>query len=178
MIALIIIAIGLLGVARMQALALSSASVSRLRSLAALEAASLASAMHANRAYWAAAALAQPIVVNGAAVTTSDSSLTAALNTANNAGRDYCTPDHGAPCTSVALAAADLHEWATDLNATLPNATARITCPATNTPLNCTIQINWFENAVAINKQQADAAAAAPGPAQFQTPTYTLIVEP
>jgi hypothetical protein len=36
------------------------------------------------------------------------------------------------------------------------------------------IQIIWTEKAVAINQQQAGAAANA----QFQTPTYTLYVEP
>jgi len=177
MVALVIIAVGLLGVARMQALALASAGVSRLRSLAALEAASLASAIHANRAYWSTAALSEDIVVDGASVATSDSNLTSALTTVKNAGADYCRPAHGAPCASVTVAATDLQEWATELDTMLPNASARVACPMTNTPLSCTIQINWSENAVAINKQQVEAAAAA-APAQFQIPTYTLYVEP
>ena len=64
MVALVVISIGLLGIAKMQALALASTSTSRLRSLAAIQAASLGSAMHANRAYWAAATLTQPIAVS------------------------------------------------------------------------------------------------------------------
>src|ERR1700754_3026480 len=52
MVALIIISVGLLGIAKMQALALSSTGTARLRSLAAIEAASLASVMHSDRAYW------------------------------------------------------------------------------------------------------------------------------
>jgi type IV pilus assembly protein PilV len=158
----------------MQALALSSTSVSRLRSLAAIEAASLASAMHANRAYWAAATLTQPIVVTGATATTSDANLTAALATVNGASGDYCISGAGAPCLPVTMAGADLQAWATELNTMLPNASARITCPTTTTPLNCTILIDWTENAVAINKQTANAPATNP----FQTPTYTLFVEP
>src|SRR5579871_1202658 len=52
MVALIIISVGLLGIAKMQALAIASTTTSRTRSIAALEAASLASAMRADRAYW------------------------------------------------------------------------------------------------------------------------------
>ena len=52
MVAVVVICIGLLGIAKMQAMALSNTSMSRQRSLAAIEAASFASAMHSNRAYW------------------------------------------------------------------------------------------------------------------------------
>src|SRR5689334_6960443 len=52
MVAVIVICVGLLGIAKMQALALSNTTTARMRSLAALEAASLAAAMHSNRQYW------------------------------------------------------------------------------------------------------------------------------
>src|SRR5580700_12341596 len=52
MVALIIIAVGMLGIAKMQALALSTTESSGVRSLVAIEAASLAASMHANRDYW------------------------------------------------------------------------------------------------------------------------------
>src|SRR5262249_61998101 len=60
MVAVVIICVGLLGIAKMQALALSSTTTSRLRALAAIQAAGLASAMHSNREYWAGAAGATP----------------------------------------------------------------------------------------------------------------------
>src|SRR6201987_2468405 len=53
LVAVVVICTGLLGIAKLQALSLSNTSTARLRSLAALEAASLASAMHSNRQYWA-----------------------------------------------------------------------------------------------------------------------------
>ncbi len=174
MVALVIISVGLLGIAKMQALALSSTGVSRLRSLAAIEAASLASAMHANRAYWSKATLVQPIAVTGATATTSDVNLRAALTTVNAAGGDYCITGAGAPCAPVTMAGADLQAWATELNTMLPNATAQITCPSGFTPLSCTILINWTENAAAMNTQSANA----PATGAFQIPTYTLYVEP
>ena len=175
MVALLVISVGLLGVAKMQALALASTSTSRLRSLAAIQAASLASAMGANRAYWASATLTQPIVVAATTVTTSDANLTSALAVVKAAGTDYCVPGSGAPCAPVTVAAADLQSWATDVNTTLPNSSARITCPPAGIPLTCTILITWAENAVAVNKQAANVTSTT---ADYRVPTYTLYVQP
>src|ERR1700759_974300 len=104
LVALIIISVGLLGVARMQALSLSNTNAARLRSLAAIEAASLASAMHADRAYWSANY--PTITVAGTAITSSDGGLTTAVNCNSGGGT--------APCNATQLAAADLNEWVTN----------------------------------------------------------------
>lgn len=164
MVALVIISIGLLGIAKMQALAYASTSTASLRSLAAIEAASLASSMRSNRAYWAVGAAPVPITITG--TTISDATLAATATAAN-----FCTPAGSAPCTPAQLAAFDLHRWATALNALLPNPTATISCPTVVTPINCTIQVNWTEKMVAVNSQGAG------GPA-MQAPTYVLYVEP
>jgi type IV pilus assembly protein PilV len=164
MVALVIMSIGLLGIAKMQALAYSSTSTASLRSLAAIEAASLASSMRANRAYWAVGAAPVAITINGTAI--SDATLAATATAAN-----FCTPAGSAPCTPAQLAAFDLHRWATALSALLPNPTATISCPTVVTPINCTIQVNWTEKMVAVNAQGSG------GPA-MQAPTYLLYVEP
>ncbi|HEY5139011.1 MAG TPA: prepilin-type N-terminal cleavage/methylation domain-containing protein, partial [Methylococcales bacterium] len=52
LVAVVVIAIGLLGNASIQALSLNNTSIARIRSLAALEADGLASMMHANSVYW------------------------------------------------------------------------------------------------------------------------------
>src|SRR5271165_540814 len=54
MVALVVCALGLLGLAKMESLAVVSTAVASSRSLAAIQASSLAAAMHANRGYWAA----------------------------------------------------------------------------------------------------------------------------
>lgn len=174
MVALVVITVGLLGIAKMQGLALASIGTARLRSLAAIEAASLASAMHANRAYWSTVIFTTPIQVSGSSMTTSDANLTSALSTVAAAGTDYCTTGAGAPCAPVTLAATDLQDWATDLTAMLPNSSAAITCPNTSTPLTCTIQISWSEKAVAINQQGTNTTGAN----AFQVPTYKVYVQP
>jgi type IV pilus assembly protein PilV len=165
LVALIIIAVGMLGIAKIQALAYASTGTASLRSLAAIEASSLASAMRVNRGYWTVAPQPLTITIAGATFNASDGT----LNAANN-----CVAGVGVtPCTPSALASADLQTWVTALNKALPNVTGTISCPTPNpvgTPLGCTVQISWSERNTAINTQSL-ATTMAP-------PTYTLYVEP
>jgi type IV pilus assembly protein PilV len=178
LVALIVVSVGLLGIAKMQAIAYSSTGVASKRSLAAIEAASLASSMHANRAYWSVAGTA-PVstTVTGSAVSAStDPQLLAVTN---------CT----AYCTPAELAAYDLNGlngWAPTLQqllGTSDQATIACVSPAVSTaPVTCTVTIQWSENSVALNSQEAAAATAAEGnpaaTAAFQLPSYTLYIEP
>jgi type IV pilus assembly protein PilV len=184
MVAVVVICIGLLGIAKLQALALSNTSTARLRSLAALEAASLASAMHSNREYWASTPPTSIVVTPNPApapptIVSSDAAMaataTADLGAAFPALPQTCVGNaaSGPVCPAPNLAAFDLAWWLTSLNALLPNPGATINC-SNAAPAACTIQITWTENAVAMNSQQTNA----PNAAQFQTPTYTLYVEP
>jgi type IV pilus assembly protein PilV len=186
MVALIVICVGLLGIAKMQALSLSNSTTSRMRALAAIEAASLASAMHSNRQYWANTAPAT-VTVNPGAITSTDAALTAAV-TATNPNACLGAPGAAAQCAALPLAAYDLARWNTSLSALLPpppapTPMATISCPAiAGTPTSCTIQISWGERAVAVNQQETTAATTAQCLASatgcFQLPTYTLYVEP
>jgi type IV pilus assembly protein PilV len=183
MVAVIVISVGLLGIAKMQALALSSTGTARMRSIAALEAASLASAMHANRAYWSAITSTQTVNV------TASTSSVAPTDTALVAPTNLCTFSAAAatPCaTSAALAAVDLKYWAQDLNKTLPqNATALITCSggSATAPVYCTIELDWTENVVALNTSTSTTATMAQTQsaltaAPFAKTQYILSVEP
>jgi len=164
LVAVIVIAIGLLGIAKIQAVALSSTGVASMRSLAALEASSLAASMHADRAYWTSGGIAVvPITVTGLVI--SDATL-AAGGSCLSGGAD-------APCTPAKLAAYDMVNWASAVNNVLPSPVSQITC-SNGPPVDCTIQISWGENAVAINAQGANVAAGA----AYNTPTYVLNVEP
>ena len=174
MVAVIVICVGMLGIAKMAALSVSNTTTARLRSLAAIEAASLAAAMHSNRQYWAKTALPFDLALNAGVITsTSDPAL------ATQATADMATvPDNvcfGAPCAALPLAAFDVARWSTNVTGLLPNARAAIACPASaGIPPSCTITISWSEKAVAINQQETNAAANA----AFQFPQYTLYVEP
>ena len=168
MVAVIVICIGVLGIAKMQALALSNTNTSRLRSLAAIEAASLAASMHSNRNFWGAATA--NYTVTPTAITSAGDAGTATLATAQLpppipglCENTFCQPQN--------LAAYDLAEWAQSLKV-LPNPTATITytnVPGVPGPPSFTVAITWNENAVSMTKQETGALAL---------PTYTLYVEP
>jgi type IV pilus assembly protein PilV len=195
MVAVVVICVGLLGIAKMEALSQSNMTTSRLRSLAAFEAAGLAAAMHTNRAYWASTPANYTITVNPAAATviaSSDGALQAQASAdyaagpaaANGAtGLNACVGTNAglAVCAnSTNLAAYDVARWAYSLKGLLPNPTASISCPnvaGAAAPTNCTIQIQWTERAVSMTTQEAQQQAAGNN-GQFETPTYLLYVEP
>jgi type IV pilus assembly protein PilV len=156
LVALVIIGIGLLGIAKLQALAYASTGTSALRSLAALQASSLASAMHANRNYWSVVSAGFNYRFAGTTITTTDATLTG-TSTA-------CT----SLCTGGALATHDVQQWVTAVKGVLPNATGTISCPTIN-PVTCGITLSWGESNVATNAQETGPMAA---------PTYTLYVVP
>jgi type IV pilus assembly protein PilV len=165
MVALVVCAIGLLGLAKMESLAVSSTSVASSRSLAAIQASSLAAAMHANRGYWAAglAPASTTVTVIGGTTTISDPGLSSAAN---------CLVPGAASCTAGLMAAYDVQQWAAALQTLLPGSLATITCTTvTSTPVTCTVQIQWVENGVAANAQQTTINA-------LQAPTYVLYVQP
>jgi len=193
MVAVVIICIGLLGIAKLQAMSLSNSTMSRQRAIAAIEAASLASSMHSNRNFWAAQNLGLEIqIAPGGAVSIPNPNpgppgFQASITT------DIAT---GGPCIGTAsavaacpaaqdLAAFDVARWwANSLNKLLPNASADVVCPivpaGTLAPASCTIEITWTEKSVAINKQEAAQEVANPTglASASENPSLTLYVEP
>jgi type IV pilus assembly protein PilV len=167
MVALVVLSVGLLGVVKLESVAYSSTNVASKRSIAALQAASLAASMHVNRGYWNSPDVSAAIITmtNGAAaVTASAPLLAAAIAAAPN-----CT-SLILPCVPANMAAYDLAQWAADLQRLLlnQNSVATINC-GTSTPVSCMINIQWNENTVATNAQETVALAG---------PSYTLYVEP
>jgi type IV pilus assembly protein PilV len=167
MVALLIISIGLLGIAKMQALAISTTGSARLRSLGALEAASLASMMRADRTYWASSAVTGTplsIVINGQNITSSTDA--AILTTPPD-----CSLATGILCTTPSqMANYDLAKWAKSVNLVIQNEAATIACqqpaavaPVPAMPVTCSISIAWAESN---------------GPASLATPQYTVVVQP
>jgi type IV pilus assembly protein PilV len=175
LVALVITAIGLLGIAKIQALVYANTGSASVRSLVAIEAAGLAAAMHANRAYWAAGSAPYPsaagFTISGATI--SDITLNNAATAVTDCNLTGSTV--ALPCTPPLLAAYDLHTWARGLSGLLPNANpvTSIACNPGNIPLNCIITITWNEKTVSLNAQAAAGATAA-----TFAPTYTLYVEP
>lgn len=162
LVALVVVSIGLLGLAKMESLALSSTTVAGARSIAAIEAASMAAMMHANPDFWQTS-LAYPTTT-----------ITSAAGGNPFAAAPTCVVAGAAACTPNAMANYDLRLWAAALAPVLPTYSATITC-STTLPITCVIQINWADNAVAMTSQQTAAALAAlVGNGTF----YTMYVQP
>jgi type IV pilus assembly protein PilV len=172
LIALIIFSVGLLGIAKMEAMALATTATSSRRSIAALEAASLANTMHLNRGFWGSGSASGLVVsISGNTVSNPPGGTT-----------PICEFGAAAPCNDVALASYDLNAWAVGLQAQLPNDVATVQCNS-STPLECSIQIQWSEQAVAMYSAQGQSASTPTSEtngtsAAIQNPTYTLYVEP
>ena len=195
MVAVLVISIGLLGIAKMQALAMASTGTARMRSVAAIEAASMASMMHADRAYWSAIASGTTETVT---VTASSSSFTSSDTTV--APPSGCTATATTPCCNSKLttlcatkqvAGQDLTYWSYDLSQTMPpNTTATITCPGltvdtttlvVTAPVSCTVEIFWTENMVDIDTGMNTTLTARQNATNLQNTGAThflLYVEP
>jgi type IV pilus assembly protein PilV len=191
LVALLVISIGLLGIAKMQALALANTNGGRLRALAAIEAASLAASMQAERNYWGNITTSDTINVastSGTAVVTASSdttlSATIACPASSSSGTMSALPllactggvtctSTGSACTAQKMAAYDLQQWAGRLQEILgPSAYAQIICTVTTPappPVNCKITVNWAEQTVNTNATETS---------QMAIPSFSLFVNP
>lgn len=174
LVALIIIGVGMLGIAKIQALSYASTGTSAQRSIAAILASSMSSAMRANRAYWSvqAAAAQQTVTITNGAFTPAPTD--AVLSSISS-----CL---GTSCVPQTLAAYDLHQWATALSGALPNSVGTINCyppAATSYPVGCTVTVNWSERNIGLNAQsQGTTVGTTSNACNAVGPCYTLYVEP
>jgi len=166
LIALLIIAVGVLGLSKMQALTIANTQVSGLRGLIALQTASLASTMHSNKAYWQVA-LGTPANCQGTTCTLTGSS-TSAFGTATAClNTTHCTPTQ--------MAAYDVNNWMAQMNNNVPGYTTTINCSGTATmPVVCSIEVVWLEKQAGGGTTTASLAAATPAVTQ----AYYLYVQP
>lgn len=151
LVSLVIIGVGLLGVAGMQMASINNTNQSRLRGLAAIQANSLAAAMHANQAYWQA--------------------ISGTVTSAPTAGS--CSTS---ACTAAQMAGYDVQVWASSVQGSLPGASGSFSCAAANAsgPAMCTVNVSWQEKTVAVNSATVASSAAS----AVTTVNYQLVVQP
>jgi type IV pilus assembly protein PilV len=194
LVALLVISIGLLGIAKMQGLALANTNGGRIRALAAIEAESLRSTMQTERNYWANITGPLNITItggaSGAAITNGDtfqnataitcassvSQSTATSSMQTNATVYPCTGTGTVTCTSIAspctaqkMAAYDLQQWAGRMQQVVgPTAGATIKCATATAavPVQCSIIISWTEEQVNATSSETVNGMA--------NPSYTL----
>jgi len=190
MVAVVVICVGLLGIAKMQALAVSSTTTARLRAMAAFQAASLASIMHSNRLYWASAAAvaSSPITVTIPGTTPFAGVTTTPAGFAqSDTACIVTTQSNLAKCGLVAgaqtLAGFDVQRWSEAMIGLLPNLWTQITCQGAVQPPSCIIQMRWTEQSGTVNSSEnaqaiVDPALQANCPTGTNCDYYTLYVEP
>jgi type IV pilus assembly protein PilV len=164
LVTLVVVSIGMLGIAKMQALAIVSTRISSMRSLIAVQASSLASSMHANRVYWSTVGPnnLQVSVASGTGVGTITSSTDSSLQASS-------TNCQTAQCVGAPMAEYDLLQWGGALYNVMPTSTGSVSCSGTQTV--CTITVSWTESYVGMNSNTQYANGT-------QAQTYTLMVQP
>jgi len=168
LIALLVIAVGVLGLTKMQALSIANTQASGSRGLVALQASSLAALLRGNKGYWQGGP--------GAALCTINTCTFSGASTTVLGAAPALTSCQGstsaATCTPTQMAGLDIATWMTNINTQIPSYTAIVTC--SGTPTSCTIQINWYEKAAGMNTTTANQAAANSATQQ----AYYLYVQP
>ena len=134
LISILVIMLGVLGLAGLQLLAISNTEAGRYQSLATTLASSMEAAMQGNIAYWGTPP--PTITVNGTTIT--------------NGPAAYAGTCVGTVCSPTQMAYFDLLNWGTALASGLPSGQATITCPATASPAVCTLTLTWSEKNVAL----------------------------
>ena len=186
LIAMVVCAVGLLGLAKIAALAVSTTQNAGSRSLIAVQMESLASMMHANsttdidkttnlpRGFWQSGQILK-FTASGTTITDSTGLLT-------NVPASGCVAP--ATCTPAQIAAVDVNNWDKDMNSQFPTYGATVTCSAPGTvaiaasstaptAIDCSINVTWTEKQIAVN-----ATAAAGSATQISTQSYTVYVKP
>lgn len=167
LVSLLIILIGVLGMAGIQMLAVNNTGNANDQSLAAILASSLAAEIQGNAAYWAQAPAS--IAVTGTSVTGGPPSSGANCSNTGN------SPVGSPLCTPAQMAYYDLSNWGGSLASALPSGTGAIACTAT--PLVCTITLGWAAKNVASNNPTgAETGALASGTVGQRTYQTTVTV--
>ena len=154
LISLVVILIGVLGVAGIQLLAIKNTDWARYQSQAAILATDMVNAIQMNPAYWSS----NPnITVNGAVIG------------GGLAGFASCNATN---CTPTEQAGFDVSSWGTSLANTLPNGTGSVACvPSVTSPTICTVTVSWTvtEPGIFTSNNVGGGAAAVQTPINYQT---------
>ena len=171
LVTMLIVTVGLLGLAKMQATAVSNTSLSRTRALMTYQAEALAGMIRANKGFW---------VTTGSPVNWPRFAV-ASDGTPSNTGmtavtlRSTCINTTGAPaCSPDKLAYDDMYQWAKDFNdptnasAAFPGASASIVCvPAGGgncganpaVPHGYDITLTWNQKIVGLNRSTINSSS-------------------
>lgn len=155
LVTMVIVAVGILGIVKLEAAGVAESQVSRVRSLMTFQAESLASSMRANRGYWASTTAAF------SSTWTTATSGTQSYPMSGNATDDTCQT---AACSNSEMAYADLKAWSVAFATAFPSAKFTVACSASCTagsstaPRSYDITLTWSEKTLAVNRSGNNAS--------------------
>lgn len=159
MITVLIVTVGLLGLAKLQATAVSNTSISRTRALMTYQAESLAGMIRANKLFWKTTGLTTYptfTIDTAGAVFNPGTKLGSSGTCVDLSGTNTCLPEN--------LAWDDLNNWQTTFKSAFPGARATIGCVAPGggacttspaTPNGYDITLTWDQKQAAVNRSTA-----------------------
>ena len=176
LISILVIMIGVLGIAGMQMLAINNSENARYEGQAAILASGLAAEMQANPGFWATAATPASVTVTGSTITGVGAGGTC-LST---------------PCSAAQMAYYDLQNFGTAMagvanldgvtyNGTaLPSGSGAISCTlaTVSTPAICTITLTWLEKNTALSNDAGSAGQLQNATAQAHTYQTLVSIQP
>lgn len=177
LVSLVIISLGILGVSGLLLKGLSNTHTAGMRTLVALQASSLASAMYANRAFWA-----NPESGIIAFSSNADGSINGKNLALVSEGNCIGTPQSPTPtsCTPAQLAGADVRTWVNGINRAFANAFTELQCTpiavGSSAYMSCVILVEWEEHFMNVSSG-SNAAHAIESAATAGRRTYMLHVE-
>lgn len=137
LVAVIIIAVGLLGIASLQAAAVSATTASGMRGEAAISVSNLSSYMRSNKAYWDATVSGTSTSTITVSIIDSDVSISGDItNSSTDCSVDICSPEQ--------LAVFDITNWAEYIDSRLVNPELTITKRSESVDL-LSITLEWVE---------------------------------
>lgn len=183
LVSILVVAFGLLGLAKMQATAMTNVQSANSRTLVATHTGSLLAGMHANRAYWAELDSALNIKVTRS-TTDPEKAVIAATPALAEVPSNKCQGDNTdtAPaCTPAQFATYEIQTWVDSMNRVLPEFEAEVACTqkvvATETEPaqspGCTVTVSWRERYATATQTMAADSKATGGKR-----TYILYVQP
>ena len=177
LVSLVIIAVGLFGIAGLNAVAINNTSIARTRSLTVVLAESMSAAISANKAYWGgtlktgtSTSFTPPgtVSTSGAGDTLSDQSLNGKkIDCANLATADSV-------CSADEMAAFDLKDWGKTVAKLLPSGSGTVACTTTSRPFVCKITISWSEKHLTARQKSGTLSSAE----MVATQSYETVVQP
>ncbi len=167
LVTMLIVTVGLLGLAKMQAAAVSNTSLSRTRALMTYQAEALAGMIRANKGFWVTTGspTAWPAFNVTSAGVASNTGMTTTSSCVNTTGASACQP--------AELAYNDMYTWAAQFNdgtasSAFQGASASIACVASgggtcvanpSVPNGYDITLTWNQKIVGVNRSTINSSS-------------------